>query len=274
MVVSVTPDMRDTIRSAAAKLTGYRRRQFQAEMAVKYCDSSARAPSPKEYSVGDAIPSKPDCTNAGPESAAWNGSRNGRSKKTEDIAPEIVTAIRRLVEPRAQMDPTFESPLAFTCVTAQAVRDELLKDPAIAPHVPCRQTIGNMLNRLDYRLRPVIKAHQQKKLPRPTPSSTTSTPPANEPGLFMSNDMAAGRNSGFWLGHFSRSAPFPPEVVGFVLEERGEGDDQERGLRARWHRYEPVKRVPLFGGSKAGMANCPIRRLARDALERGSAPRL
>ena len=79
MVVSVTPDMRDTIRSAAAKLTGYRRRQFQAEMAVKYCDS--RRASPKEYSVGDAIPSRPDCTNAGPESAVWNGSKNAAARK-------------------------------------------------------------------------------------------------------------------------------------------------------------------------------------------------
>ena len=42
MVVGITPDMRETIRSAAGKLTGYRRRQFQAEMAVKYCDSSPR----------------------------------------------------------------------------------------------------------------------------------------------------------------------------------------------------------------------------------------
>ena len=79
------------------------------------------------------------------------------------VAPAIVAAICRLVEPQAQIDPTFESPLAFTRVTAQAVRDELLKDPALTPHVPCRQTVGNILNRLDYRLRPVIKARPQKK---------------------------------------------------------------------------------------------------------------
>jgi hypothetical protein len=180
MVVRVTPDMRDTIRSAAAKLTGYRRRQFQAEMAAKYCDNSARLAEKVFGWARDSVQTGLHERRTGIRCVERFQER-GR-KKTEDIAPEIVTAIRRLVEPQAQIDPTFESPLAFTRVTAQAVRDELLRDPAIAPHVPCRQTIGNMLNRLDYRLRPVIKARPKKRLPRPTRSSTTSTPPANEHG--------------------------------------------------------------------------------------------
>lgn len=32
----------DSIRSAAKKLTSYKRREFQAEMALKYCDGSSR----------------------------------------------------------------------------------------------------------------------------------------------------------------------------------------------------------------------------------------
>jgi hypothetical protein len=180
MVVRVTPDMRETIRSAAAKLTGYRRRQFQAEMAVKYCDSSPRLAEKVFGWARDSVQTGLHEQRSGIRCVERFHER-GR-KRTEDVAPAIVAAIRRLVEPQAQIDPTFESPLAFTRVTAQAVRDELLKDPALAPHVPCRQTVGNILNRLDYRLRPVIKARPQKNLPRPTPSSTTSTLPANEHG--------------------------------------------------------------------------------------------
>ena len=180
MVVRVTPDMRETIRSAAAKLTGYRRRQFQAEMAVKYCDSSPRLAEKVFGWARDSVQTGLHEHRTGIRCVERFHER-GR-KRTEDIAPAIGAAIRRLVEPQAQIDPTFESPLAFTRVTAQAVRDELLKDPALAPHVPCRQTVGNILNRLDYRLRPVIKARPQKKLPKPTPSSTTSTLPANEHG--------------------------------------------------------------------------------------------
>ena len=183
MVVRVTPDMRETIRSAATKLTGYRRRQFQAEMAVKYCDSSPRLAEKVFGWARDSVRTGLHEHRTGIRCVERFQER-GR-KRTEDVAPAIVAAIRRLVEPQAQIDPTFESPLAFTRVTAQAVRDELLKDPALTPHVPCRQTVGNILNRLDYRLRPVIKARPQKKLPRPTPSSTTSTLPANEHGVTL-----------------------------------------------------------------------------------------
>jgi len=161
MVVRVTPDMRETIRSAAAKLTGYRRRQFQAEMAVKYCDSSPRLAEKVFGWARDSVQTGLHEHRTGIRCVERFQER-GR-KRTEDVAPAIVAAICRLVEPQAQIDPTFESPLAFTRVTAQAVRDELLKDPALTPHVPCRQTVGNILNRLDYRLRPVIKARPQKK---------------------------------------------------------------------------------------------------------------
>lgn len=40
MAESLTASMVDSIRSAAKKLTGFPRRQFQAEMTVKYCDGS------------------------------------------------------------------------------------------------------------------------------------------------------------------------------------------------------------------------------------------
>ena len=36
MLVELTEPVKETIRSAAQKLTGFRRRQFQAEVAIKY----------------------------------------------------------------------------------------------------------------------------------------------------------------------------------------------------------------------------------------------
>ena len=41
-VVVTTDSMVATIRSAARRLTGYARRQFQAEVTLQYCDGSAR----------------------------------------------------------------------------------------------------------------------------------------------------------------------------------------------------------------------------------------
>jgi len=42
MLAELTESVRETIQSAARKLTGFRRRQFQAEMAIKYCRSNPR----------------------------------------------------------------------------------------------------------------------------------------------------------------------------------------------------------------------------------------
>src|SRR5512137_1686825 len=42
MLTELTESVRDVIRSAARRLTGFRRRQFQAEMAIKYCRGNPR----------------------------------------------------------------------------------------------------------------------------------------------------------------------------------------------------------------------------------------
>jgi hypothetical protein len=82
-----------------------------------------------------------------------------------------------LVEPRAQADPKFQTPFAFTRITAKAVRDALQAVPELQGSVPCRQTVGELLNRIGYRLRRVLKARPEKKFPKPTPSFKTSKPP-------------------------------------------------------------------------------------------------
>ena len=42
MLAELTESCKETIKSAARKLTGFRRRQFQAEMAIKYCQGNPR----------------------------------------------------------------------------------------------------------------------------------------------------------------------------------------------------------------------------------------
>jgi hypothetical protein len=42
MLTELTESVRETIKSAARKLTGFRRRQFQAETAIKYCQGNPR----------------------------------------------------------------------------------------------------------------------------------------------------------------------------------------------------------------------------------------
>ena len=175
----LTEDLLVTIRSAAKLLTGCRRRQFQAEVALKYCDGSARR-AETVFGWGRAA-----------VDTGLNELRSGvccldachlRGRKTtEELCPEIEEHVRRLVDPQSQADPKFQTTLAFTRITAKAVREELRSHPELKDFVPCRQTVGRLLNRLGYRLRRVLKARPEKKFPRPTLSSTTSKLPVPTP---------------------------------------------------------------------------------------------
>jgi hypothetical protein len=101
-------------------------------------------------------------------------STRGRPK-SEEKRPELVPEIHALVEPKSQADPKFQTPLAYTRITAKAVRQQLLANAAgDERHVPAERTVHDILNRLGYRLRRVQKTKPKKKSRKPTPSSTTS----------------------------------------------------------------------------------------------------
>jgi hypothetical protein len=174
-MAALTEDILPTIQSAAQLLTGYKRRRFQAETALKYCNGSARQ-AEKLFGWGRAA------VDTGLHELR-TGIRcldayecRGR-KKSEELCPQLLDHIYRLVEPQAQADPKFQTPFAFTRITARAVRDALLAVPELKDSVPCRQTVGELLNRIGYRLRRVLKTRPEKKFPKPTPSSKTSKPP-------------------------------------------------------------------------------------------------
>jgi Rhodopirellula transposase DDE domain len=165
-------DIVELIRLAARKLTGFHRREFQAEMAVKYCAGSPRK-------AEDVFGWRRTAVELGLQERRTgircldNTAARGR-KKSEEECPELAQRIHEIVEPESQADPKFQTTLAYTRITAQRVRDELLKDSALAESVPSRQTVGEMLGRLGYSLRRVQKTRPEKKFPKPTRSSRTS----------------------------------------------------------------------------------------------------
>ncbi len=67
------------------------------------------------------------------------------------------------MEPHSQADPKFQTPLAYTRMTAKAVREQLLaKASQTSCAVPPERTLHDILNRLGYRLRRVRKTKPQK----------------------------------------------------------------------------------------------------------------
>lgn len=178
-MTELTDDVLRTIQSAAKLLTGYKRRQFQAQMALRYCNGSARQ-AETTFGWGRAA-----------VETGLNEQRTGircldayelrGRKKSEDRCPKLSEHIHRLVEPHAQADPKFQTTLAYTRITARAVRQALQAVPELKDAVPGRQTVGVILNRLGYRLRRVLKARPEKRSPKRTPSSRISASPVPDP---------------------------------------------------------------------------------------------
>ncbi len=173
MLTELTKSVRDTIRSAARKLTGFRRRQFQAEMAIKYCGSNPRCAEGVFGWGREAVNTGLNELRTGIR-CVENYATRGR-QKSEEKRPELVQEIQALVEPESQADPKFQTPLAYTRITAKAVREQLVANAAPdGRNVPAERTVYDILNRLGYRLRRVQKTKPQKKSRKPMPSSTTS----------------------------------------------------------------------------------------------------
>ena len=148
----LTEKVKATFKDAARKLTGEKKRLFTAQVALDYFDGSARK---TERALGwdrVSIQRGLESLRTG-EPYQDNYSARGR-KKAEEVLPNLGQDIRDLVDGAAQTDPKFQTPFRYLKVSAQAVRDQLILEKGYRDEdLPCRQTIGDILNRLDYRLR-------------------------------------------------------------------------------------------------------------------------
>lgn len=158
----LTPKMIETLRTASKELTGAKRRAFQARVSQDYLGGDRRltetvfgwsrhtvAKGLKELQTGKVIPD----------------AQRSYKPKTEEANPQLAEDIIDLVDPHSQTDPKFQSLFKYTRVTAKAVRKMLIEHKGYtSEELPHENTIGNMLNRLGYKLRRVQKAKPQKKI--------------------------------------------------------------------------------------------------------------
>ncbi len=163
MVEELTPKVIATLRDAASKLTGSKRRAFEASVSMDYLGGDTRltetvfgwsrhtvARGIKEHHSGRVIPDAP---------------RSCRPR-TEDAHPQLACDIRELVEPHSQTDPKFQGLFKYLRLTAKAVRQMLIEHKNYtSAELPHENTIGCMLNRMGYKMRRVLKA-KPKKNPR------------------------------------------------------------------------------------------------------------
>jgi hypothetical protein len=146
------PTVKSTIQDAAQKLTGPKKRAFMAKVAEDYFKGSARQ---AETYLGWNRNSVQLGLHERRTGVVCFDHYQGRGRrKTEARLPRLAADISELLEPHTQADPQLKNTLAYTKVTAQAVLDALqtVKGYA-ASDLPCRQTMGSILNRMGYRLK-------------------------------------------------------------------------------------------------------------------------
>lgn len=151
------------LRLAASQLSGPKRRAFEAEMALKYCGGN---PLRAETLFGWGRPTvalglaerRPGFMCLGAQSAFSGG------KRWEDQHQQAAAALRQLADAHAQQDPTFRTRLTYTRLTAQAALQALSEQGYSEEQLPSPSTMAEVLNRMGFRLRKVVKAKPQKKL--------------------------------------------------------------------------------------------------------------
>ena len=87
------------------------------------------------------------------------------NKRWEDHHPEVAEALRQLAESQAQQDPTFRTVLSYTRLTAAEAIQQLRAQGFSEDQLPSASAMAEILNRMGYRLRKVVKAKPQKKIP-------------------------------------------------------------------------------------------------------------
>lgn len=149
-------------------MTGACRRAFQAQMTVKYCEGSARV-AERLFGWGRRnVQLGLEERRSGIICVGLQSSYSG-AKKWEEMKPLEAQALREIAEAHAQQNPNFNNPIAYTRLTASSAISELIRQGFESEQLPSPSTMAVILNRMGYRLRKVLKAKPQKKLPKPMP---------------------------------------------------------------------------------------------------------
>jgi hypothetical protein len=199
----LTASQIEDLRLAASKMQGAARRAFQAEMAIKYCFGSPRLTESvfgwgRENVTLGLAEKRTGITCVGAQSFY------GGAKPWEERQPEAAEALRQLAEEQAQQDPTFRTSIGYTRLTAAEAIRQLSAQGFSDEQLPSPSSMTEILNRMGYRLRKVLKAKPQKKIPETDAifENIQAKDIPGEPGKVIRLSMDAKANVN--LGDYSR----------------------------------------------------------------------
>jgi hypothetical protein len=157
------PDYTEVLRLAASKMHGYERRSFIAEMTLKYCEGNSRKAETIFGWNRNMIETGSGEKRTGIICIGAQSACSGRIL-WEEREPEPAEVLRKPAEEHSQQDPTFQSTVAYTRLTAEAAIDALKEKGFADEQLPSLSSMANILNRMGYRLRNVLKSKPLKKI--------------------------------------------------------------------------------------------------------------
>ena len=177
----------EDLHFASSKMTGVRRRAFQAEIAIKYCNGSARL---TEIVFGWGRNTVETGLSEKRTGIICVGAQSGFSgrKRWEEHYPEAAQSLQKLSEAHCQQDPTFTSSVDYTRLTAAAAIEALKIEGFAAEQLPCASVMAAVLNRSGYRLRKILKAKPKKNSQKPMASLKISNSKTVKSMTAQSND--------------------------------------------------------------------------------------
>ena len=154
----------EDLQFATSKMHGEERRSFIAEMALKYCNGSARKTESLFGWGREMVNTGLGEKRTGIICIGAQSSYGGNSR-WEEQQPEAAEALWKLAESHAQQDSSFLTEMAFTRLTAEQALKQLSQQGFTDEQLPAAGTMAKILNRLGFRLRPVVKSKPLKKIP-------------------------------------------------------------------------------------------------------------
>lgn len=160
----LTDSLKTLFIETAEQLKGTQRRQFMANV-VKELGIGGQTLAERElgWNRGTIRKGMQEVISGCPIQDAF--SRRGR-KRVEETLPNLLADIRAIVDPHTQADPSLKSERLYTRISASEVRRQLILQKGYRDDdLPTSEVIRQRLNEMNYRLRRVIKAKPQKKIP-------------------------------------------------------------------------------------------------------------
>jgi hypothetical protein len=152
----------DLLRLAARRLTGHRRRLFQAQVCLTLCGGNPRL-AERRFGWGrHTVESGLHELQSGIRCLERFSTRGAR--RSEDNNPQLAADIRAIVEPQTYADPELRSSRRYSNLSAAEVLSALRATKGYRDgDLPSERTMRDILNRLGYRLKRVQKGRPLKK---------------------------------------------------------------------------------------------------------------